>query len=686
MLEKNIKYIKGVGPKRAEVFNKIGINKLKDLIEYYPREYEDRTVIKKIIELTTGSKNAVKAKIISPISSITTFSRASKRRMSIQKTIIEDDSGRAHVTWFNQPYLVNQLKLDETYYFYGISKVSSANFEINSPEVEAVKEKGTRSGSIIPVYGLTYGLKQNVLRNTVSNAFSLINQQEGFFKDFYSKEFLEENSLISLQKAITNIHFPEDKVLLELAKKRLIFDELFFLSLMLFSFKIQNKKEEGPKLNKDISLSNIIDELPFKLTNAQIKVMNEIEDDLESDLSMDRLLQGDVGSGKTIIAILAAYKAAKDGYQSAILAPTQILVMQHYNNFKEHLEKYGIKIGLLISSLKKKEKEEVLEQIQNGDIDIVIGTHALLEEGVVFKNLGFVVTDEQHRFGVKQRETILAKGKNPNTLVMSATPIPRTLALILYGDLDISIIDELPPNRKEVQTIALNYKATEKIHKFIESEVNKGRQAYVVCPLIEESEELDLNSVEEIYKKYKKRFNKYNVAFMHGKMKDSEKDEIMFAFKDGKIDILVSTTVIEVGVDVPNANIMIVENSERFGLAQLHQLRGRVGRGEYQSYCILKLDKTSARSAERLKIMESTTDGFIIAEKDLELRGSGDFFGTKQHGLPDFKIANLFTDMEILKEAQKIAIEMIEKDPEFKLKENLEIGKKVEKLKSNVVL
>ena len=686
MLEKDIQYIKGVGPKRAEVFNKIGIKTLKDLIEYFPREYEDRTVIKKIIELSDGSKNTVKAKIVAPINSIYTFSRSSKRRMTIQKTIIEDDSGRASVTWFNQPYLTNQLKVNHMYYFYGNAKVRAANFEINSPEVESVEKTGTKSGSIIPVYGLTYGLKQNVLRNTVSNAFEIINKEEDVFTDFYPKEFLDENSLIKLQEAMLNIHFPENRALLELARKRLIFDELFFLSLMLFSFKIQNKKEEGPRFNKDISLSKIIDELPFKLTNAQLRVMDEIEVDLESDLSMDRLLQGDVGSGKTIIAILAAYKAAKNGYQSAILAPTQILVMQHYHNFKEHLEKYGIKIALLISGLKKKEKEETLELIKSGEADIIIGTHALLEEDVVFKNLGFVVTDEQHRFGVKQRESILAKGKNPNTLVMSATPIPRTLALILYGDLDISIIDELPPGRKEVQTIALNYKATDKIYKFIESEVSKGRQAYVVCPLIEESEELDLNSVEEIYKTYKKRFNKNNVAFMHGKMKDSEKDEIMFAFKDGKIDILVSTTVIEVGVDVPNANIMIVENSERFGLAQLHQLRGRVGRGEYQSYCILKLDKTSARSAERLKIMESTTDGFIIAEKDLELRGSGDFFGTKQHGLPDFKIANLFTDMEVLKEAQKIAIELIEKDPNFKNDENIEIGKKVENLKRNIVL
>lgn len=685
MLEKNIQYVKGVGPKRAEKFNKIGINNLKDLIEYYPTDYEDRTEIKKIIELNDNSVFPIKAELKTKVSSIMKYTRGTRRRLTIQKATIGDESGTANVTWYNRPYLVSQLIKGNEYYFYGKAKINFAHFEILNPEIEEVEKDDVRAGKLVPRYGLTPGLTHNILRNTIMNALLEV-ESSNVLEDFYTTEFLKQNNLIDLKTAIRNIHFPENKEILKKARRRLIFDELFIISLMLFHFKQENKKGDGPKFDENISLNNVVNDLPFRLTSAQLRVLDEIENDLESNLSMDRLLQGDVGSGKTIIAILAAYKAAKSGYQSAILAPTVILASQHLINFKNFLEKYDINIALLISSLKKKEKEEILENISNGKIDIIIGTHALLEEEVEFKNLGLVVTDEQHRFGVKQRETILTKGRNPNTLVMSATPIPRTLALILYGDLDISIIDELPPNRKEIKTISLNYKATDKIYSFIETEVKKGRQTYVVCPLIEENEELDLNSVEEIYDEYKKRFKKYNVGFMHGRMKDSEKDEIMLNFKEGKIDILVSTTVIEVGVDVPNANIMVVENAERFGLAQLHQLRGRIGRGEYQSYCILKRDKSSERVKERLDIMEKTTDGFVIAEKDLEMRGSGDFFGTKQHGLPDFKIANLFTDIEVLKEVQKVAIELIESDIDFKLEDNKEIGNKVKDMMRNIVL
>ncbi len=685
MLEKSIQYVKGVGPKRVEKFNKLGIYTLKDLIEYYPRDYEDRTKIKKIIELENGSIVPVRAKLITKVSSISKFTRGTRRRLTIQKAVIQDETGSANVTWYNRPYLANNLTQGNDYYFYGEVKISFAHFEVLNPEVEEADKDTTRAGNIVPRYGLTPGLTHNILRTIIANAFKEI-EKTNIFEDFYSNEFLKQNNLIDLKTAIFNIHFPENNEMLNKARRRLIFDELFVISLMLFHLKQQNKKGNGPKFDKSISLNNVVNDLPFRLTSAQLRVLDEIETDLESNLSMDRLLQGDVGSGKTIIAIIAAYKAAKSAYQSAILAPTVIRAMQHFTNFKYFLEKYDINIAVLTSGLKKKEKEEVLENIKSGKIDIIIGKHALLEEDVEFKNLGLVVTDEQHRFGVKQRETILTKGKNPNTLVMSATPIPRTLALILYGDLDISIIDELPPNRKEIKTIALNYRATEKIYSFVESEIKKGRQTYVVCPLIEENEELDLNSVQEIYEEYKKRFKEYSVEFMHGKMKDSEKDAIMLDFKAGKIDVLVSTTVIEVGVDVPNANIMIVENAERFGLAQLHQLRGRIGRGEYQSYCILKGDKKSERMMERLKIMEETTDGFIIAEKDLEMRGSGDFFGTKQHGLPDFKIANLFTDMEILKEVQKIAIELIENDINFEIKDNIKIGNKVKDMMKNIVL
>ena len=392
---------------------------------------------------------------------------------------------------------------------------------------------------------------------------------------------------------------------------------------------------------------------------------------MESNKAMNRLLQGDVGSGKTVISICSAYKAVKSGYQVAIMAPTAILATQHLENFKKILIEKNINVELLISGMTKKKKQEILEDLKNGEIDILIGTHALIEENVIFKNLGLVVTDEQHRFGVKQRTKIAEKGNNPDVLVMTATPIPRTLALILYGDLDISIIDELPPNRKKIETYAVSKKLEGRIDNFIRKQIEEGRQAYIVCPLVEENEEMDLQSVEKIYEKYKNEFSDFKVEFIHGKMKPKEKDDIMIRFKCGDIQILVSTTVIEVGVDVPNANIMVIEDSERFGLAALHQLRGRVGRGEYQSYCILKYEGRSENVRKRMKVMSETNDGFIISEKDLELRGAGDFFGTMQHGIPEFKIANLFEDMKILKLAQSVANTIILEDPKLEKEENL---------------
>mgnify|MGYP000779656525 FL=1 len=389
---------------------------------------------------------------------------------------------------------------------------------------------------------------------------------------------------------------------------------------------------------------------------------------------MNRLVQGDVGSGKTIVSIIAAYKAVKSGYQVAIMAPTSILADQHLKNFNNILKQFDIRCELLISSVTKKKKEDILKRLSNGEIDILIGTTALLEENVIFKNLGLVVTDEQHRFGVKQRATLNSKGKKPDIIVMSATPIPRTLALILYGDLDISIIDELPPNRKKIDTFAVTKELEDRLNGFVKKQINEGRQAYIVCPLVEENEDMDLKSVEELYEKYKfETFSEYNVEYLHGKMKPKEKDEIMTKFKDGKIDILISTTVIEVGVDVPNANIMVIENAERFGLAQLHQLRGRVGRGEFKSYCVLKYEGKGKTVRERMKVMCDTNDGFIISEKDLELRGSGDFFGTAQHGIPEMKIANLFEDISELKEVQKLANEIMKEDYALTSEKNIKL-------------
>jgi ATP-dependent DNA helicase RecG len=418
-------------------------------------------------------------------------------------------------------------------------------------------------------------------------------------------------------------------------------------------------------------MSDLINELPFKLTKAQLRVLEEIDKDMEQEKPMNRLLQGDVGSGKTIVSIIAAYKAVKSGYQMAIMAPTAILASQHMEEYSKVLEKFNIKCELLTSAITKKNKEYILLRLENGEIDVLIGTHAILEDNVVFKNLGLVITDEQHRFGVRQRKTISNKGKNPDVLVMTATPIPRTLALILYGDLDISIIDELPPNRKKIDTFAVTKGMEQRVNNFVKKQVDEGRQAYIVCPLVEENEEMDLKSVIELANKYKTEiFPEYRVEYLHGKMRPKEKDAIMEEFKNGNIDILISTTVIEVGVNVPNASLMIIENAERFGLAQLHQLRGRVGRGQYQSYCILKYQGNSEVIRQRMKVMQETNDGFVISEKDLELRGSGEFFGTKQHGIPEFKIANLFEDMPILKSVQSLAMKILEGDPKLEKEKN----------------
>lgn len=560
------------------------------------------------------------------------------------------------------------MKYGKRYRFFGKVNNKFGKIELLSPVFDEIDKK-QNTGKIIPIYSLTYQLSQNTLRKIIENGLAEVigNLPETLPEYIRNKYKLEE-----INKAIQEIHFPKDFEDFNRARRRLVFEELLSTQLALLQLKNHYKqKEEGIAFLKEAKMSDVINQLPFTLTKAQIKVLQEIDENMESKRSMNRLLQGDVGSGKTVIAMCAAYKAVKSGYQAAIMAPTAILATQHLENFQKMLANLNIRCELLISGITKKKKGEILERLANGEIDILIGTHALIEENVVFKKLGLVVTDEQHRFGVKQRTRIVEKGQNPDVLVMSATPIPRTLALILYGDLDISIIDELPPNRKKIETFAVTKSYEERVQSFVRKQIDEGRQAYIVCPLVEDNEEMDLKSVTNLYEKCKtKIFPEYKVEYIHGKMRPKEKDDIMQRFKNHEIDILISTTVIEVGVDVPNSNIMVIEDAERFGLAQLHQLRGRVGRGEYQSYCILKYNGKGENTRKRMKVMCDTNDGFIISEKDLELRGSGDFFGTMQHGIPEFKIANLFEDMPILKEVQMAAIEILEKDSELAKEEN----------------
>lgn len=672
VLNENIQFVKGIGPKKAEKMARLGIFTVKDALYYFPRQFEDRSRQKKIFQLEEGEKTGVRVKI-DRINSV------SRRKFSITEFYVSDDTGKAKLVFFNKAYLRNTFRVGDIVKVFGsVKKNLGPVTELHNCEIEYDKlDKNT--GIIVPVYSLTAGVGNKEVMGMIRNIFE---SSDISIDEYMPKWLVDKYNLCGVDFAIKNMHFPEKKENVKIAMYRLIFEELLFLQLGLFTVKGNNKVGKGIRFQRHKDMDKIEEKLPFKLTRAQQKAYDEIIEDMTSDRIMNRLVQGDVGSGKTVVAQLALANCVLNGYQGAYMAPTEILAKQHMESFKDFFEGTGIRVEVLTGSSTKKEAREILEDLASGQVDILIGTHALIEDRVEFASLGLVITDEQHRFGVNQRGRLTSKSENPDVLVMTATPIPRTLALILYGDLDISIIDELPPGRKPIETLAIEKRKREFYYMSkVRSEIEKGRQVYVVCPLVEESETLDLKSASEVYDELRYDFFKdLRVGLLHGKMKASEKDQVMEAFKNHELDILVSTTVIEVGVNVPNASLMIIENAERFGLAQLHQLRGRVGRGSEKSYCTLIYGSKTEICRHRMAIMEETNDGFKISEKDLELRGPGDFFGTRQHGLPELRVANLFKHMKILRLVQKEAREIYAQDPALRVKDNEGIRLKIEEM------
>ncbi|NLK64454.1 MAG: ATP-dependent DNA helicase RecG [Tissierellia bacterium] len=673
MLDADIQYLKGVGPNRALKLQKLNIFTIGDLLNYFPVKYEDRRTVKKINEISEPGKYLLKVKIIEKPK----HSRI-KKNMTIIKAICKDDTGFITLTFFNNDFLMDKLIVGDYYYVFGNVKIAFGKLETTNPEVEFA-DKDWKAGKIMPVYGLTYGLSNNEITKLVKTALETYYDS---IQNILPEEIIKEYGLTSKKSAIKTLHFPSDGKEYSLAKKTIAFENLLIMQLGLFNIKNNLSNEFSDiKLRKTELSEKLLSYLPYRLTNAQLKVIEEIKEDLKSKKIMNRLIQGDVGSGKTVIAIYAMLMAVSSGYQSSMMAPTEILALQHYETIRGCLNLAGldVKAEVLTGSTKAKEKQEILTKLKNGEIDIIVGTHALIEDNVEFKDIGLVVTDEQHRFGVRQRAKLANKGKSPHILIMTATPIPRTLALMIYGDLDISIIDEMPPGRQKVITYVITDKEKTKAYNFIKNHLDSGRQAYIVAPLVEESENLELDSVVEIYKELKSSyFSEYKLGLLHGKMSNSEKEEVINKFYKGKINMLVSTTVVEVGVNVPNAVVMLILNAERFGLAQLHQLRGRVGRGRHQSYCILVNESKSKKSKDRMSILKRTNNGFIIAEEDLKIRGPGDFFGVRQHGLSKFEIKNMVTSVETVQRVQLLSKKIIAENPNL-------IGNDYRNLKSEIM-
>jgi ATP-dependent DNA helicase RecG len=679
-LDTSVQYVKGIGPKRADILAGADVRTVGDLLAYYPRRYIDRSTLKRISDLKPGDEATVVGRVFS-----SEIVRGRTKRFML---LVGDQSGFLHCVWFGGlPYIAKAFKAGDTVAFSG--KVTFYRGpQLVHPEFDKISEEGENNplhtGGIIPLYPSSEALSQAGLDSRGFRRIlrPLLDSLESA-DDPLPREMLSSLDLMPLISALENVHFPNDWPSLNKARHRLKFDELFFIQLALgFGRAARLEENRGIAFNKPGGrMRDLLERLPFSLTAAQKRVMREIHDDMKSERSMNRLLQGDVGSGKTIIALLSMLVAVENGYQAALMAPTEILAEQHFLTVHSMLEELGIRIVLLKGGQKGSDRKRVLEAIGSGDADIAVGTHALVEEGVAFHRLGFVVIDEQHRFGVLQRAELRQKGYFPDVLVMTATPIPRTLALTLYGDLDVSVLDEMPAGRLPVRTVWRTEEKREAIYGFIRDEVRKGRQAYIVYPLVEESEKVDLAAATEGYADLSKSvFPEFKTALLHGRMKPDEKESVMGSFKSNGIQILVSTTVIEVGVDVPNASVMLVEHAERYGLTQLHQLRGRVGRGKDQSACILVAQHPLSDDAKkRLEIMVSTNDGFKIAEADLEIRGPGELLGTRQHGIAGLKIANLLTDGRILDAARKEAFSMIETDRNLSRPENRTIREALKK-------
>jgi len=673
-----IQYLKGIGPKRAKSFAKFGVITVEDLLYFFPRRYEDRTNLVSVSNLKLGEVQTIKVKVLS----IGQHNSWRRRSFNITEVLVGDDTGRLSCVWFNQPYLGQYFKPGVELILYGKVELYGARLQMGNPEFEIIPEPSPTEeglgeelsiGGLVPVYTLPQGFSQRSLRRLIKN---VLDEYLPKISDCLPYDIRKKNGLLNLAKSLLNIHFPESLTLQKEAYTRLSFEDFFLFQLPLVLRKLKREGKAGiaHKVKGEL-VDNYRLSLPFQLTASQNKVVEEIKLDMAKPLPMQRLLQGDVGSGKTVVANISAMIAIQGGYQVAFMVPTEILAQQHYEKIKDKIPKVKarvVNVALLTGELKSKEKEEKYKDIKEGNIDLVIGTHALLQEKVKFKNLGLVIIDEQHKFGVGQRALLPTKGLSPDILIMTATPIPRTLAITLYGDLDVSVINELPPARLPVETMLFERKHKDDAYAIAKKELSLGHQAYIIYPVIEESYALDISGAKKMYNELKSReFKDFKLGIIHGKLKQEEQDKVMQRFKNKELDLLISTTILEVGIDIPTATCMIIEHAERFGLSQLHQLRGRVGRGSSKSMCILISDSTTEEASARLNAMVKYHDGFKIAEEDLKIRGPGEFFGREQHGLSELKIGNPLTQLHLLKKAREEAINLLNADSQLQAKQNV---------------